>query len=1215
MPAFSLWSTQTGADVEWGTGAIPTVTLPGTTPFGDFSEYLYVDYGFLSGVDYSITLSYTKTYLAGTSNPRTIKLHVLDNSYVSQFSEVVATPASPGGSGSVTLSFTATSSCTKIAVKVADGSNVVFTLDAISGTSKDPTDLTTTQEISEPDGWMEAVLKLERHPEYRSLLEYFDGGFIFYGDNGVVNGGIDFIKALEQIYGPDVSIEILIEFSDDDYTYEDIFEGQLDLSMAEEMVDNKMKIPIIRDNFWAIFNSRKDTPVSLTASTDLDGNAVEEPVDPVHLNLVPQFIQEDLDFENIVGIDYWDTLAVGNVGAGEYIQFDWDTENTNEIKTKYNYPGGNSVELVPEMFLVEFGGSYYFDIKVCFTCKNYPSGGPEVIFTSMDTRMSVNIQVNGGSPILFTATDVTETYLGDTITWTEYTYQGTLNLNRSDLVYIYGLALLPFTRTIFEYANIVMLGNTRNSAPEIDMSGFPYSSFPFTSRIESYLNVTAQTAYIDTTSEGFLIHDAAAAILKSYGLGETNPFYSEILGSTLTNAREYDSDGCAWKYGLVKGLQLRQYSLAEKPFSISFDQWWKGANPILNLGLTYELIPGSTTDPTSVTVESLATWDDAGGLYPGAWNYGLFGYPFTSVNGNGGVEGYTRGTAATIAGQTYVFSVAIEILESGSSDPTMTFVFAILDGSDTEIATEEFTYLTAGLKIETFTMTPISNGTYFGVRVINDTPFDTKSLIVRLAEGDTAEQLLLNEEFEDSSFWTNEGAGTSWSIGSQLASLTLASGSSKALTQEFTGGSIGRYHFISEYTTTNIGGGESIDIVLNFYDSGNNLVSTKTESVTSSINNPLDWFFTSVVVVTKVEITVTITAGTNIDIELPFATLFAIVVSENIVVPDMQVIRVEEVEHFYDPIPELNISNIRQISRKYDNDKIYNKINIGYNVWKSEGANSIDDPQTQHIYSTIFQKIGQTITLWSEWIAAAIAVELARRSATERSTDYKHDESVFIIALNPDDVSPDAYMPELDENFSSIENLNNSDSRYNIRLSPARNFLRWRKWFNGCLQNATNSFFKFVRGEGNFDMVTDMISTSPDCLDESYSDMPLSEKQDIEVTDEYIHLPNYYEMTVPLEWTDYKTIRDNRKKAIGISLSDTGHVPLFIDKLEYSIMVGSAKISGWTTEYFDIAVIEDTAATQNCNTDVYPDTTEVNYRLLEDGYYRLTEAGDIRILE
>jgi hypothetical protein len=113
-------------------------------------------------------------------------------------------------------------------------------------------------------------------------------------------------------------------------------------------------------------------------------------------------------------------------------------------------------------------------------------------------------------------------------------------------------------------------------------------------------------------------------------------------------------------------------------------------------------------------------------------------------------------------------------------------------------------------------------------------------------------------------------------------------------------------------------------------------------------------------------------------------------------------------------------------------------------------------------------------------------------------------------------------------------------------------------------------------------MISEMIEESPDCLDQDYGGEPLSEKQDVEVTDDIIHLPNYYDIEIPLTWQDYKTIRENRKKAIGISMTDENHVALFIDELEYNIMHARVKITGWTNVFLELSVIEDDVADQLC---------------------------------
>lgn len=1188
IPALTLWSTQTGADEEWSEGPVPFVNLPGAGAFSPAtSEWLYVDFGFEIGLEYSITLEHTTVYNSGTSNPRTTTLAILDNSFVEQFSQVDTFPISPGGTETISLSFTANATSTKIGFKVSSGSDVDVIVNEVSGTGTDPADITESLQISEPDGWKEAVMKLARDKDFHSLIELFDGSFIFYGDNGVVNGGLHFIEYYEITRGFDANLEILIEIAPDDETYETCFEGQLDLSLGERLPKNKFRIPIIRDNFWAKFNSRLKTPVDLQAAVDLDGNPIT-PVDPAVIALTCQKIQKkyvgEIANQSLFG-NAW--IAGSEWNVGEFVQIDMDTETLNEIKVKYHLPTASNPEIPVGLFFFEEGGSYEFDIRLEASAMN--NLGEQY---SLIGFLTMFVKIGNDTPIPFSEADFGPALAESTV----FTFTDTLDIPANSNITIYG----EITADISVHG-----GSTFFMIWPSDFALTPSGAGKSEGDLRAtHLYITGQTIFPENNAQGLLIHDAGAAIVKGYGLGFSNPFYSELLGSTLTNARQYEQDGCAWRYLVLRGLQVRGYTLSEKPFSMSFEQWWKGIDPILCLGLEYHQVDGGTITPEVSVIQDLSDWDDAGGPFPGGWNYAAFSFPFTSVNGDGGVEGYTCGLWATTGDVTYVVTTVVEIFETGTNPTNITFIWAILDAGFNEIVTEEFTYTSDGFKREIFNITPSSDGTYFAVRIINDTVSDTKSLIIRMAKGETVVQLLTNPDFTSQSPWTNEGSGTDWTFSSDKALVSLTTGSSKELTQAFAGQGVGDYHFIGEYTVSNVGGGEQISITINFLDSGDNVIETKTDNEFASNVKPWNHEFTSIVEIVKIQVIVSVVAGSNMDFETPYASLHLVVTTDPIVTEDEQVIRVEEREFFYQEEMSVLISNIEEISRKYDTEKIYNKIEIGYNQWQAEEISGIDDPQTKHTYSDRLQKSGVGITAFSDFIGASLAIESTRRSTIEKSEDHKFDNNTFIIAINPDDVSPDSYVPELDENFSDVMNLLNSDTRYNIRISVARNFLRWRKWFNGCLQSYLTSFYRFVSGEGNFDMVS-TIDQSPDCLGEDNEGQPLSEKQDIDVTDTIIHTPFYYEFEVPMEWETYKTIRENRRNAIGISLTESGHVPMFIDQLDYAVMEGKAKVTGWTREYLALDVVEGNAATQEC----MPSTECDNPITDEFGEELTTETG------
>jgi hypothetical protein len=579
-----------------------------------------------------------------------------------------------------------------------------------------------------------------------------------------------------------------------------------------------------------------------------------------------------------------DDTAVGyyiSLGAHE-IELDEISEGNDGY---IRQPNIDTFSVLPDYtYVAPYEGIHTFDLR--FELSFYDLG---YLTTSSGGVFYIRLylQINDETPIALATTDYTAGTRDSTVYFTNSSY----SLNKGDRVRIYGeYDALEVNMDSDE--RIVMWGSHENIFPSID----PNANEPIPSgeAIPSYIRITANTVHPQNQAEGYLIHDLIHGVLARLGLG-TNPLYSEFLGSTLTNARQYDSDGCGWPYVIIKGLQLRGYTLDEKPFFISFRDIWNGINPILNLGLSYEIS-------------------------------------------------------------------------------------------------------------------------------------------------------------EDS--------------------------------------------------------------------------------------------------------------------------------------PDYQYIRIEQKAHFLSDTTSINFSNVREISSSYDQNMIFKTIKVGYKKWQAEDISGIDDPQTKRTYATRFEKVGRELNLESEFIAASYAIETTRRTTREKSADYKYDNDNFIIALNQDDVSPDVYAPELDENFDSVTNLNNSDTRYNLILTPLRNFLRWANFIGGCLQSYTTSSYKFVSGEGNYDMVSDYSCAVGDICQSILCDS-LSESQDISLssyngTFGYLHLPLIYNITIPMEWDEYETIRNNRKLAIGISQTDTGHIPFKIQSLEYDIIKGQANIKAWPKTFLSITV-PDQDITTICN--------------------------------
>jgi hypothetical protein len=117
--------------VDWTLGASPTVTLPGAFPTVSTSQYLYKEFPFVTGREYTITVNYTWTLNSGSSNPRTSLLAIRDDAFTTIFSE---TDSASAGANVMSITFVATPGCVMFTFHHQSGSNVTLEIDSIEGT-------------------------------------------------------------------------------------------------------------------------------------------------------------------------------------------------------------------------------------------------------------------------------------------------------------------------------------------------------------------------------------------------------------------------------------------------------------------------------------------------------------------------------------------------------------------------------------------------------------------------------------------------------------------------------------------------------------------------------------------------------------------------------------------------------------------------------------------------------------------------------------------------------------------------------------------------------------------------------------------------------------------------------------------------------------------------------------------------------------------------
>jgi hypothetical protein len=189
---------------------------------------------------------------------------------------------------------------------------------------------------------------------------------------------------------------------------------------------------------------------------------------------------------------------------------------------------------------------------------------------------------------------------------------------------------------------------------------------------------------------------------------------------------------------------------------------------------------------------------------------------------------------------------------------------------------------------------------------------------------------------------------------------------------------------------------------------------------------------------------------------------------------DNTYLEVESKDYFYTDDTVFNLSNIKNLTTRVDKRFFFNRIKIGYNEWRKEGTNGLDEFCTTQEYVTLNKNVSKTIDAVSTIIAAPYAIERQRRKQfiDTYTSDEEYDSKNFIIALNREEEEGTPVgltIAEKDENFTNVANIISPETLYNLRYKPARLLRNWYKVIGTSLikLNSTLKTLKFSFGEGN----------------------------------------------------------------------------------------------------------------------------------------------------
>jgi hypothetical protein len=235
-------------------------------------------------------------------------------------------------------------------------------------------------------------------------------------------------------------------------------------------------------------------------------------------------------------------------------------------------------------------------------------------------------------------------------------------------------------------------------------------------------------------------------------------------------------------------------------------------------------------------------------------------------------------------------------------------------------------------------------------------------------------------------------------------------------------------------------------------------------------------------------------------------------------------VRVEKLDHFYNPNVLIAINQPNNIKRTVAKDYFYSGIEIGYN--KPSGDNlyeesmGLDEYNIKNSYTTIISRIENVFRKLSKYRADSYGREFARRKPITDfpEEDTRYDKDVMLMDLKRNDEGGTNFLErkweddfELPLNYPSLgaTGVFSAETATNLRFSPLNTLLRWGFWLKGGLDKYLDSYVRYGSTNGNSNLKTQLKG----------SDKEYTENGNILVDDldKSLFIPEYIEFEYPVD--------------------------------------------------------------------------------------------------
>lgn len=451
-----------------------------------------------------------------------------------------------------------------------------------------------------PDGWESIDIELNRDKINHGINEIFSFDLSFH----CKGGGKQYIDNIYETQGVNATLTVLIEYKCSTGSFETLFDGKVNFKLYESD-KNFTTVNIEVNDTWSLIKSRYDTKIDFSDTYSLDGVAIGNAEIPSTITL------HNRSTTHIAELEIPSTRLVGNfnpsIGSTDPQQWAAICEIPFDIvKDTFN---SLQIPVVNYNSDPTSGGTDYFNA-------NIESGVPQTTYpVDIDHTFQAIATSDSSTPssqyvididldfdIRCSGIDVTPDGHRVVIARQIYVSNQPNNLTNATLlstVDIYDTSGLTsnFDNNVTHVSTVTINANAGQYITiclgVIGIVDFTPIYFDVYEYEMEYNDASITITLIDEDSGGktsdckaMQVHQAYKKILKSI-TSESDPMRSEFFGwkTLLTGNGAYTGNGCGSFNFITNGYQIRQYPIADYPFTMSLKELHDNLRPVFCLGM------------------------------------------------------------------------------------------------------------------------------------------------------------------------------------------------------------------------------------------------------------------------------------------------------------------------------------------------------------------------------------------------------------------------------------------------------------------------------------------------------------------------------------------------------------------------------------------------------------------------------------------------------